>query len=141
MGLEAIVLGATGIWVAVILFVIGLCRAAKCGDHDMEAALAQPIAQPPTVERTLRTLDLSQAAAALGVTPETLLAWEERYGFPTSSASERRYNQSEVLALRDNISDGFSIAAAVARARAAARRRRTPTGAWVADHRDDGLAS
>jgi hypothetical protein len=107
----------------------------------METALAQAIDQSPTVERTLRSLDLSQAAAELGVTPETLLAWEARYGFPTSSASERRYNESEVLALRDNISDGCSIAAAIARARAGARRRRPSTGAWVANRRDDGLAS
>ena len=141
MGLETIVLAGIGIWVVVVLFVIALCQAAKASDHDMDTALARAISPSPPVERTLRTLDLSQAAAALGVTPETLLAWETRYGFPTSSPSDRLYNQSEVLALRDRILHGLSVAAAVARARDGSKRRRARTGAWSADHRDNGLAS
>jgi hypothetical protein len=139
--LEIIVLAAVGIWTAVMLLVISLCRAAKWSDYDMDTASERTIAQSPAADRTLRTLDLSRAAALLGVAPETLLAWEARYGFPTSSPSERRYNESEVLALRDNISDGASIAAAIARARERTNRRRAPTEAWVADRRDGGLAS
>jgi hypothetical protein len=83
-----------------------------------------------SVDRPLRALDLDQAARLLGVTPERLLAWEARYGFPTSSASERRYNESEVLALRDCLRDAPSIASAAARAREKIGRRR-----------DGGLAS
>jgi hypothetical protein len=141
VGLEMIVLVAIGIWIAAMLFVMSLCRAAKWSDDVMETAQARAITHSPPADRTLRTLDLSHAAALLGVSPETLLAWEARYGFPKSSPSERHYNQSEVLALRDSISDGVSIAAAVASACESTKRRRTPTGAWVADHRDGGLAS
>jgi DNA-binding XRE family transcriptional regulator len=73
--------------------------------------------------RSLRTLDLDQAAMLLGVSPQTLLAWEARYSFPTSSPSESRYNESEVLALRDSLREGASIAGAVARARKKINRR------------------
>ena len=64
------------------------------------------------------------AAALLGVSPETVVAWEQRYGFPTSGSSVPRYSQSEVLALRDSLEDGLSIASAVAHARQRNRRRR-----------------
>jgi hypothetical protein len=141
VGLEMIVLAAIGTWIAMMLLVISLCRVAKSSDDAMDSALARAITKSRPADRRLRTLDLSQAAALLGVAPETLLAWEARYGFPTSSPSERRYSEYEVLALRDSISDGASIAAAIARARERTRRRRTPSGAWVADRRDGGLAS
>jgi hypothetical protein len=74
----------------------------------------------------LRTLDLDDAATLLGVRPQTLLAWEARYGFPKSSPCEPRYSESEVLALRDSIADGVSIAWAVRRAREKIRGRRAP---------------
>jgi hypothetical protein len=134
-----IVLVAVGFWIVLAFLVISLCRGAKRSDDAMDAALARAITSRPA-DQTLRTLDLNHAAALLGVGPETLLAWEARYGFPTSSTSDRRYNRSEVLALRDSIPDAVSIAAAVARARQRChRRRRSP--AWAADHRDGGLAS
>ncbi len=139
--LETIALVAGGIWVAVLLSVISLCRAAKWSDDAMDAALARVTADSTPADRVLRTVDLSHAAALLGVSPETLLAWEARFGFPTSSPSERLYNRLDVLALRESISDGASIAAAVAHARDRSKRRRRPNGAWVADHRDGGLAS
>lgn len=141
MGLETMVLAAVGIWGTVMLFVVALGRAAKWSDHDMETDLPRFVAESQAVERTLRTLDLGQAAALLGVAPETLLTWEARYGFPTSSPSERLYNQSEVLTLRDKISSGFSIAAAIASAREGNKRRRRPTEAWDAGRRGGGLAS
>ena len=141
VGFEMIVFVASGIWLALILLVISLCRAAKWSDQAMDTALAQAVTQSPPADETLRGLDLSHAAALLGVSSETLLAWEARYGFPTSSPSEYRYNQSEVFALRDSISDGISVAAAIARARKRTERHRTPTGARVADHRGGGIAS
>ncbi len=149
MGLEVIVLVAAGAWFAVLLFVLSLCRAAKSSDDANDAALARALAESheaeftrsPSVDAPLRTLELDHAAALLGVIPEMLLAWEARYGFPTSSPSERLYSQSEILALRDTLRREPSIAAAVARARERTRRRRAPTRTRVADHRDGGLAS
>jgi hypothetical protein len=149
MGLEVIVLVATGTWFAVLLVVISLCRAASSSDDATEVFLGEaeaarqdaPFASSPSVDSPLRTLDLDQAAALLGVIPEMLLAWEARYGFPTSSPSERLYSRSEILALRDTLWREPSIAAAVARARERTRRRRTPAGTRVADHHDGGLAS
>ena len=139
--MEWILLAAIGIWIAVVLLVISLCRAAKWSDDAMDAALARAIADSPATDQALRTLDLGHAAALLGVAPDTLLAWEARYGFPTSSTSDRRYSQSEVIALRDSISDGVSITAAVAQARQRSRRRSRPARAWAGNHRDGGLAS
>lgn len=141
VGMELILLVAIGVWIAVLFFVVSLCRAAKWSDDAMDAALAQAIERSPMGGQTLRTLDLGHAAALLGVAPDTVLTWEAQYGFPTSSTPDRRYNQSEVLALRDAISDGLSIAAAVVRARQRSTRRPRPTRAWAADHRDGGLAS
>jgi DNA-binding transcriptional MerR regulator len=103
----------------------------------MDIALAEALGH----DRTLRNLDLGHAAALLGIAPDTLLSWEARFGFPASSPEERRYSQSEVLALRDCISDGVSIAAAVARARERTRGRRARTGASLTDRRGNGLAS
>jgi hypothetical protein len=139
--MKIIVLVAIGIAVVVVVLVISLCRAAQWSDDAMDAAWARELAQPPPAKQTLRTLDLSHAAALLGVSPQTLLAWEERYGFPTSSASDHRYNRSEVLALRDSIADGMSITAAVARARQRSKRRPAPAHAWANDRRGGGLAS
>ena len=81
------------------------------------------------------------AASLLGVSPETLLAWEMRYGFHTASPVEQRYSPSEVLALRASLEDGLSIASAVVRAREKAKRRRATAGARLGDDRDGGIAS
>lgn len=151
MGLEVIVLLAIGAWFATLLFAVSLCRAAKAGDAAADDCLldeltardgaAQPPVDSPRVDSPLRTLELDQAAALLNVFPEMLLAWEARYGFPTSSPSGHLYSQSEILALRDTLRGESSIAAAVTRARERTRRRRGPTPTRVADHRDGGLAS
>lgn len=149
MRLEIIALVALGIWAAVTLLALAACHAAKRSDEHMETDLARASAasrdtdttRAPAAQRPLRTLDLDEAASVLGVAPETLLAWELRYGFPTASPVEQRYSPTEVLALRDSLEDGLSIASAVIRARKKARRRRAPAGARLADHRDGGLAS
>lgn len=149
VGLEMIVSAAIGIWIALLLMVGALCRAAKRGDEDMDIVLASrvverddaDITQSPSDERALRDLDLDEAAALLGVAPERLLAWEARYGFPTSSGRERRYGHCEVLALRDSLRDGLSIASAVIRAREKVRRRRAADATRLFDHHDGGLAS
>jgi hypothetical protein len=92
-------------------------------------------------DRQLRSLRLDHAATLLGVSPRTLLAWQARYGFPTSSPSESRYSQSEVLALRDSLEHGLSIPSAVSHARAQTKRRRGAVATSPFDHRDGGLAS
>ena len=107
----------------------------------MAAGHGPEMAPLPASERPLRSLGLDHAATLLGVSPRTLLAWQARYGFPTSSASEPRYNQSEVLALRDSLEHGLSIASAVSRARQHTKRRRGATTTSPFDHRDGGLAS
>ncbi len=135
------VLVTVGFWIVMVVLVISICRAAKCGDEAMDAVSAQALMESPSTDQTLRTLDPSHAATLLGVSPETLLAWEARYGFPTSSTLDGRYNQWEVLALRDGIANGASIAAAIASARQRNKRRPTASRAWAAEHRDGGLAS
>ena len=162
MRLEIVVPVVVCIWSAVLLLTISLFRAAKCGDDAMRALLASsqpaggddetrrssspsPSASPTpsaSPERPLRTLDLEQAASLLEVSPETLLTWEQRFGFPSSTPAEPRYSQSEVLALRDSLDDGASIASAVAMARERIKRRRAPVPGGLFDHhRDGGLAS
>ena len=148
MRFEVILSVVMGAWTALVLLVVALCAAAKRSDEAMDTTLASAtpagreteVTRPPSSERPLRTLSLASAAALLDVNPETLLAWEARYGFPTSSPSEPRYNQSEVLALRDGLDEGLSIASAVSHARECKRRRRAVT-IEVLDHRDGGLAS
>ncbi len=149
MRLEIIALVAIGIWIAAALVAMSACRAAKRSDDAMDKDLTRAsavsrdagITRALAPERPLRTLDLDDAASLLGVRPETLLAWELRYGFPTASPVEQRYSPSEVIALRDSLEDGLSIASAVVRAREKARRRRAPAGAQLADDRDGGIAS
>jgi hypothetical protein len=143
MPLEIALALAAGVWIAVLLFVVSICAAAKWSDDAMDMALASAVevARAESQERVLRTLSLGDAASLLGIDPDTLLAWEARYGFPTSSPSELRYNRSEVLALRDGLRDGVSIASAVARARAQMRRRRATATAPLGDRRGGGLAS
>jgi hypothetical protein len=135
MQLKVILSLAIGGWIALVLLVISLCRAAKRSDEAMERSLANAVTPrhgpeitcSQTSDRPLRSLELEDAAALLGVSPYTLLAWQARYGFPTSSPSGPHYNRAEVLALRDSLEDGLSIASAVSRARQRTRRRRALT--------------
>ena len=68
----------------------------------------------------MRDVQIAEAAAVLCVSPDTLRAWEERFGYPHSvsgAAGERRYAHAEVIALRDSLTAGLSIAAAIDKAR------------------------
>lgn len=68
----------------------------------------------------MRDLQLDEAAAVLRVSPDTLRAWEQRFGYPHSgsdAAGERRYPHTEVIALRDSLEAGLSIVAAINKAR------------------------
>ena len=137
MQLQIILLVVIGGWIALVSVVLSLCCVARQCDDAMDATVAEAV----SAERPLRSLGLDHAATLLGVSPHTLLVWQARYGFPTSSPVELRYSQSEVLALRDCLEDGLSIASAVVRARQKTKRRRAPTSAPQVNHRDGGIAS
>jgi len=68
----------------------------------------------------VRYLKTSEAATLLNVSPNTLRAWERRFGFPKpqrSPGKHRLYMYGEVAALRDALQEGLSISSAVSRAR------------------------
>lgn len=68
----------------------------------------------------MRYLKTSEAAALLNVSPNTLRAWERRFGFPRprrSPGRHRLYTHGEIAALRDALLDGLSISSAISRAR------------------------
>lgn len=68
----------------------------------------------------MRYLKTSEAAAMLNVSPNTLRAWERRFGFPKPQRSpgrHRLFTHGEVAALRDALQEGLSISSAVSRAR------------------------
>lgn len=61
------------------------------------------------------------AAALLGVSPSTLRAWEERFGFPAprrTAGGHRVFDLEEVEALREALTAGENVPAAIALARA-----------------------
>jgi DNA-binding transcriptional MerR regulator len=67
-------------------------------------------------------LRTTEAARLLDVSPNTLREWERRFGFPVarvSRAGTREFVFDEIVALRDALQRGASIAAAMAHARAA----------------------
>jgi DNA-binding transcriptional MerR regulator len=69
----------------------------------------------------MRYLKTTEAAALLEVAPNTLRAWERRFGFPTpelSAGGHRSYTHGEVAALRAALREELSISSAVERARA-----------------------
>ena len=69
----------------------------------------------------MRSLKTTEAAALLNVSPNTLRAWERRFGFPTprrSPGGHRSYAHGEVAALREALEAGLSISSAVPGARA-----------------------
>ena len=68
----------------------------------------------------MRYLKTSEAAALLNVSPNTLRAWERRFGFPKPQRSpgrHRLFTHGEVASLRDALQEGLSISSAVSRAR------------------------
>lgn len=68
----------------------------------------------------VRFLKTSEAAALLNVSPNTLRAWERRFGYPKPQRSpgrHRLYTHGEIAALQDALQEGLSISSAVSRAR------------------------
>ena len=68
----------------------------------------------------MQRLRTSEAAALLNVSPNTLRAWERRFGFPQPQRSRGRhrlYTHGELASLRDALQEGLSISSAVSRAR------------------------
>ncbi len=68
----------------------------------------------------MRTLKTSEAASFLNVSPNTLRAWERRFGYPAPMRTEgkhRLYTHGEIAALRDALKEGLSISSAISRAR------------------------
>jgi DNA-binding transcriptional MerR regulator len=81
-----------------------------------------------TTGREMR--DLDEAAAVLGVSPNTVRAWEQRFGYPHSvfgAAGQRRYARAELVALRDSLEAGLSVASAINKARALVTDSRVPS--------------
>src|SRR6476646_5771789 len=76
--------------------------------------------QTGAMEEFVRTLKTSEAAAVLNVSPNTLRAWERRFGYPKpqrTAGKHRLYTHGEVAALRDALQEGLSISSAISRAR------------------------
>jgi MerR family transcriptional regulator, light-induced transcriptional regulator len=70
----------------------------------------------------VRHLKTSEAAGFLNVSPNTLRAWERRFGYPKpkrSPGKHRLYTHGEIVALKDALQEGLSISSAVSRAREA----------------------
>jgi DNA-binding transcriptional MerR regulator len=66
--------------------------------------------------------DLNMRTLKTNVSPNTLRAWERRFGYPKpqrSAGRHRLYTHGEVSALRDALQQGLSISSAVSRAREA----------------------
>ncbi len=72
----------------------------------------------------VRTLKTSEAAQLLNVSPNTLRAWERRFGYPMparTAGQHRMYTHGEVAALRDALKEGLSISSAISRAQESLR--------------------
>lgn len=70
----------------------------------------------------MRTLKMGEAASLLNVSPNTLRAWERRFGFPApqrTAGGHRCYLHGEVAALHQSLAQGLSVVAAVSSAREA----------------------
>jgi DNA-binding transcriptional MerR regulator len=71
----------------------------------------------------MRTLKISEAAALLDVSPQTLRGWERRFGYPApqrTPGGHRLYMHGDVAALRAALLQGLSLSAAINHAREAA---------------------
>lgn len=68
----------------------------------------------------MQYLKVREAAQRLHVSPSTLRAWEHRFGFPKperSPGGHRLYRHVDIVALRDALEQGLSVASAIARVR------------------------
>jgi len=68
----------------------------------------------------MRYLKTSEAAALLNVSPNTLRAWERRFGFPKPQRSpgrHRLFTHGEIVALRGPLQERLSISSAISHAR------------------------
>lgn len=64
----------------------------------------------------MHTVRTSEAAAYLNVSPNTLRAWEQRFGFPRPQRSpgrQRIYTFAELVALREALSNGLTVSSAM----------------------------
>jgi hypothetical protein len=98
--------------------ITAISRAARGTQADLPAH--SPSDAHKTAGQQKRELQLDEAAAVLSVSPDTLRVWELQFGYPQSvpgGAGERRYAQGDVIALRDSLKAGLSIAAAIDKAR------------------------
>lgn len=69
----------------------------------------------------VKTLKTNEAAAILNVSTNTIRSWERRYGFPKTTrtpGNHRIYKHAEIIALRDAIRSGLSVASAISQVRA-----------------------
>jgi hypothetical protein len=77
------------------------------------------------------TLSREEAAERLGVSPEVLVQWEARYGYPRScqwaTKPGRTYSRTEIAALSASLETEVSITSAIAIAQAELMRRRQTT--------------
>ncbi|MEA2427217.1 MAG: MerR family transcriptional regulator, light-induced transcriptional regulator [Thermoleophilaceae bacterium] len=67
----------------------------------------------------MHTLKISEAAALLCVSPNTLRAWERRFGYPRprrSAGHQRVYVRAEIEGLRAALEDGLSVSSAISAA-------------------------
>jgi hypothetical protein len=67
-----------------------------------------------------RSLSAHEAASFLEISPATLRAWEQAFGFPTSVESEEpapNYLITELVAIQDALPDALSITSAIHTAR------------------------
>jgi hypothetical protein len=65
-------------------------------------------------------MTISEAAALLNVSANTLRSWEQRFGFPVpqrSAGGHRRFVYGEITALKEGLGQGLAISSAVSRAR------------------------
>jgi hypothetical protein len=99
-------------------------------DPFVTSTTPRTVADRPRDEPATATRLLSVRAAAdlLGISPEVLLAWEARFGYPklrrSAGTPGRAYSRAEVLALAHSLQTGLSISAAIDDAQTATSRRR-----------------
>jgi hypothetical protein len=108
-----------------LLAVRAVVRAQRLARRTASTCAAKSAKLP---SREMRDLRPDEAAAMLRVSPDTLRAWEQRFGYPHSvcrSTGQRRYAHREVVALRNTLDAGLSVAAAIDKARRVSASGRT----------------